>query len=146
MFANMTIYLQIKRGWIMGIFYKFGRFWAVLCPVALLVLTFKYAHQLNSILNQIEGMSFKKSLAILFLVFFALWSLLHLSSVLFVRVISWVWKGNKPSPTTKPSFSTQKKFEEPFKNNLEHHSAKEQENLFKLDLQSEQVNSLANEK
>ena len=35
----------------MSIFYKFGRFWTVLCPVALLMLTFHYAHQLNSILN-----------------------------------------------------------------------------------------------
>ena len=129
----------------MGIFYKFGRFWTVLCPLALLVLTFEYAHQIYSILKQIEGMSFKKTLVILFIVFFALWSLLHLSSVLFVRVISWVWNGKKPTPTEIPSFGTKKEFEEPFKNNMGHHTAKEQENLFKLDLQGESVDSLAKE-
>ena len=126
----------------MGIFYKFGRFWAALCPVALLVLTFKYAYQLNSILKQIEGMSFKKTLVILFVAFFALWSLLHLGSVLFVRVISWVWDGKKPTPTEKTSFSTKKQSAEPFKNHMDHHTVKEQENLFKLDLQGESVDSL----
>ena len=33
----------------------------------------------------------------------------------------------------------------PFKDNTEHHSSKEQENLFKLDLQSEPIDSLAKE-
>ena len=130
----------------MEIFYKFGRFWAVLCPVALLVLTFKYAHQISSTLQQIEGMSFKKSLFILLIAFFALWSLLHLSSVLFVRVMSWVWNGKKSASSERPSFSTKKETEEPFKNNINHHSAKEQENLFKLDLQGESIDSLAEEK
>ena len=130
----------------MGIFYKFGRFWTVLCPLALLVLTFEYAHQIYSILKQIEGMSFKKSLVILLIAFFALWSLLHLSSVLFVRVISWVWNGKEPTLKENPSFSTKKESEEPFKNNIGHHSAEEQENLFKLDLQGESVDSLAEEK
>ena len=129
----------------MGIFYKFGRFWAALCPVALLVLTFKYAYQLNSILKQIEGMSFKKTLVILFVAFFALWSLLHLSSVLFVRVINWVWNGKKPAPIEKPSLNTQKELEEPFKNKIGHHTAKEQENLFKLDLQGESVDTVTEE-
>ena len=130
----------------MSIFYKLGRFWAVLCPVALLVLTFKYAYQLNSILKQIEGMSFKKTLVVLLVAFFALWSLLHLSSVLFVRVISWVLDGKKPTPKEKPNSSTQKEFEEPFKNDTDNHSVKEQENLFKLDLQGESLDSLAEEK
>ena len=127
----------------MEIFFKLGRFWAALCPLALLVLTFKYAYQLNSILRQIEGMSFKKTLIILFIAFFALWSLLHISSVLFVRVISWVWNGQKPNLTEKPSFGTIKEFEEPFKNGIDHHTVKEQENLFKLDLKGESVDSLA---
>ena len=130
----------------MGIFYKLGRFWTVLCPVALLVLTFKYAHQISSILKQIDGISFKKSLVILFIAFFALWSLLLLCSVLFVRVMSWVWNGKKPTQKENPSFSTEKEPEEPFKNNINHHSAKEQENLFKLDLQGESIDSLAEEK
>ena len=130
----------------MEIFYKLGRFWAALCPAALLVLTFKYAYQLNSILRQIEGMSFKKTLVILFIAFFALWSLIHISSVLFVRIISWVWNGQKSTPIEKPSFGTTKEFEEPFKNNIDHHTVKEQENLFKLDLQGESVDSLAEAK
>ena len=125
----------------MEIFFKFGRFWTALCPIALLVLTFKYAYQLNSILSQVEGMNFKKTLIILFIAFFALWSLLHLSSVLFVRVMRWIWDGKKPTPKEKPNSSTQKEFEEPYKNNIDHHSVKEQENLFKLDLQGESVES-----
>ena len=129
----------------MGIFYKLGRFWAVLCPVALLVLTFKYAYQLNSILKQIEGMSFKKTLIVLLVAFFALWSLLHLSSVLFVRVMSWVWNGKKPSTTEKLSLGTQKELEKPFKNQMDHHTANQQENLFKLDLQGESVDSVTEE-
>ena len=130
----------------MGFFYKCGRFWAVLCPVVLLALMFKYTYQLNSLLTQINGMSFKKVLVILFIGFFALWSLLHLSSVLFVRVMSWVWNGKKSASSERPSFSTKKETEEPFKNNINHHSAKEQENLFKLDLQGESIDSLAEEK
>ena len=77
----------------MNIFYKFGRFWTALCPVILLALTFKYAHKLNSILNSIEDISFKKTLVLLFVTFFALWSLMHMSSMLFVKLISWVWNG-----------------------------------------------------
>ena len=130
----------------MEIFFKFGRFWTALCPIALLVLTFKYAYQLNSILSQVEGMNFKKTLIILFIAFFALWSLLHLSSVLFVSVISWIWNGKKSTSTERPNVSTPKKNEEPVKNNVDYSSAKEQENLFKLDLQGESLDSLAEEK
>ena len=130
----------------MEIFFKLGRFWTALCPLALLVLTFKYAYQLNSILKQIEGMSFKKTLVILFIAFFALWSLLHLSSVLFVRVVSWVWNGNKPTSTKETPLSIKQEVEKPFKNNMNHHSAKEQEKLFKLDLQNELADSLTEEK
>ena len=129
----------------MGIFYKFGRLWAVLCPVALLVLMFKYVYQLDSILKQIEGMSFKKTLVVLFVAFFALWSLLHQSSVLFVRVINWIWNGKKHRLTEKPSSDAQKDLEEPFKNKIGHHTAKEQENLFKLDLQGESVDTVTEE-
>ena len=100
---------------------------------------------MNSILKQIEGMSFKKTLVALFVAFFALWSLLHLSSVLFVRVINWVWNVKKPAPVEKPSLITQKEPEEPFKNHMDHHTAKEQENLFKLDLQDEPVDTVTEE-
>ena len=130
----------------MGILLKLGRLWAILCPLALLVLIFKYAHQLNSILNSIEGMNFKKTLVALFIAFIALWSLLHLSSVLFVRAIVWVWNGQNSTLTKELEIRTQESFETPFKENVEHHSIKEQENLFKLDLQSEPIDSLAKEK
>ena len=129
----------------MGILLKLGRLWVILCPLALLVLIFKYAHQLNSILNSIEGMSFKKTLVALFIVFIALWSLLHLSSVLFVRAIVWVWNGQNSTSTKELEIRTQEGLETPFKDNIEHHSIKEQENLFKLDLQSEPIDSLAKE-
>ena len=130
----------------MGILLKLGRLWAILCPLALLVLIFKYAHQLNLILNSIEGMSFKKTLVALFIAFIALWSLLHLSSVLFVRAIVWVWNGQNSTSTKELEIRTQEGLETPFKDNIEHHSTKEQENLFKLDLQSEPIDSLAKEK
>ena len=130
----------------MSILLKLGRLWAILCPLALLVLIFKYAHQLNSILNSIEGMSFKKTLVALFIAFIALWSLLHLSSVLFVRAIVWVWNGQNSTSTKELEIRTQEGLETPFKDNIEHQSIKEQENLFKLDLQSEPIDSLAKEK
>ena len=130
----------------MGILLRLGRLWAMLCPLALLVLIFKYAHQLNSILNSIEGMSFKKTLVTLFIAFIALWSLLHLSSVLFVRAIVWVWNGQNSTSTKELEIRTQEGLETPFKDNIEHQSIKEQENLFKLDLQSEPIDSLAKEK
>ena len=131
----------------MGILLKISRLWVILCPLALLVLIFKYAHQLNSILNSIEGMSFKKTLVALFIAFIALWSLLHLSSVLFVRVIVWVWNGRQNSTLTKElEIRTQEGLKTPFNDNVEQHNIKEQENLFKLDLQSEPIDSLAKEK
>ena len=130
---------------IMKIFYVFGRFWTVLCPLALLVFMFKYAHQLNSILKQIEGMNFRKTLVVLFITFFALWSLIHLSSVFFVRVMGWVWKGKRLSKKEKPNISSQNELDEPFKSNIDYHTDKEQENLFKLDLQGESVDAIADE-
>ena len=142
----LRFFYSNKEGAIMEIFYKFGRFWTTLCPVVLLALTFKYVHQLNSILNQIEGMSFKKTLVLLFVAFFALWSLLHLCSVLLVHLISWIWNGKKSVLTENLSFKTQNEVEEPSKNNIEYPTAREQENLFKLDLQGESVNSLTEEK
>lgn len=130
----------------MDILYKFGRFWTVLCPIALLTLTFKYSHQFNSILNSIEGMSFRKTLVVLFIAFFALWSLLHMSSMLFVRVVSWIWSGGKSYSEEKSQLSDIKEIEEPFKDNIDYHNTMEQENLFKLDLQGESIDSLAEEK
>ena len=80
-----TIGSKVK---IMDINYTFGRFWALLLPIALLVVFFKYLHQLNSILTSIEGVGFRKTLLTLFVAFFAIWSLVYFSSVLFVRAIS----------------------------------------------------------
>ena len=127
----------------MKIFYVFGRFWTVLCPLALLAFMFKYANQLNSILKQIEDMSFRKTLVVLFITFFALWSLIHLSSEFFVRAMGWVWKGKRLSKKEKPNISSQNELDEPFKSNIDYHTDKEQENLFKLDLQGESVDAIA---
>ena len=33
----------------------------------------------------------KKTIFILFISFFAIWALLHVSSVLIARIVSWVW-------------------------------------------------------
>ena len=33
----------------------------------------------------------KKTIFILFISFFAMWALLHVSSVLIARIVSWVW-------------------------------------------------------
>ena len=129
----------------MEIFYKFGRFWAALCPVALLVLAFKYAHQLNSILMQIDGMSFKKTLTIMFVAFLAAWSLLYVGSVLFIRVMRWIWKGTTLTQTEKSSIHIDKEIENPAKNNIEYHNVKEQENLFRLDLQDEPAETVKEE-
>ena len=126
----------------MNIFYKFGRFWNALCPVALLAVTFKYAHQINSILNTIEGVSFKKKLVIIFIAFFALWSLIYLSSMLFVRVLSWIWNGKKSNTKEETSADKEQGIEEP-PNNVKHNDIKEQEKLFKLDLQNESKDSFA---
>ena len=61
-----------KESEIMDINYTFGRLWALLLPIALLVVFFKYLHQLNSILTSIEGVGFRKTLLTLFVAFFAL--------------------------------------------------------------------------
>ena len=121
----------------MDITYKFGRFWALFLPVALLAVFFKYLHQLNSMLNSIEGVGLRKTLLMLLIAFFAIWSLCYLSSVFFVRAISWVLNGTNPALTKQSSFNTKQKLEEPLNNNMDYHSVKERETLFKLDLKDE---------
>ena len=75
---------------------RFGRVGAVLLPVALLAVFFKYLHPLISILHGIESadllmeVGVKKTIFILFISFFAMWALLHVSSVLIARIVSWV--------------------------------------------------------
>ena len=75
----------------MDITRKFGRIGAVLLPVALLGGFFKYLHPLNTILHGIEGWGARKIALTLFISFFSIWSLLYVSSILFVRIADWVW-------------------------------------------------------
>ena len=121
----------------MDITYKFGRFWALFLPVALLAVFFKYLHQLNSMLTSIEGMGFRKTLLTLLIAFFAIWSLVYLGSVFFVRAISWVWRGTALTSIEKPSVSIKKELEQPSKNNIKGHGIQEREELFRLDLKGE---------
>ena len=121
----------------MDINYTFGRLWALLLPIALLVVFFKYLHQLNSILTSIEGVGFRKTLLTLFVAFFAIWSLVYFSSVLFVRAISWVLNGINPIPTQRPNLTAQQDLEKPLSNSMDYHSVKEREPLFKLGLKDE---------
>ena len=122
----------------MDINYTFGRLWALLLPIALLVVFFKYLHQLNSILTSIEGVGFRKTLLTLFVAFFAIWSLVYFSSVLFVRAISWVLNGINPIPTQqRPNLTAQQDLEKPLSNSMDYHSVKEGESLFKLGLKDE---------
>ena len=121
----------------MDINYTFGRFWALLLPVALLVVFFKYLHQLNSILTSIEGVGFRKTLLTLFVAFFAIWSLVYFSSVFFVRAISWALHGINPIPTQRPNLTAQQDLEKPLNNSMDYHSVKERESLFKLALKDE---------
>ena len=121
----------------MDINYTFGRFWALLLPIALLVVFFKYLHQLNSILTSIEGVGFRKTLLTLFVAFFAIWSLVYFSSVLFVRAISWVLNGKKLIPTQRLNLTAQQDLEKPLNNSMDYHSVKEGESLFKLGLKDE---------
>ena len=74
----------------------FGRIGTVLLPIALLAVFFKYFHPLVSLFNGIAGVDLlmelgvKKTIFILFISFFAMWALLHVSSVLIARIVSWV--------------------------------------------------------
>ncbi len=128
----------------MDITYKLNRLWIVILPTALLVATFHYAHQLNAIINTIGGMGFKRTMVTIFISFLAVWALLYLSSVFLVRVLKWIWRGTRIFESEKSRIHDSKIFEPQPKNIIEHHDAKEQENLFRLDLQDEPVDS-ANE-
>ena len=75
----------------------FGRIGTVLLPIALLAVFFKYLHPLISMFHGIESahllmeVGIKKTIFILFISFFAMWALLHVSSVLIARIVRWVW-------------------------------------------------------
>ena len=115
---------------------RFGRVGTVLLPVALLAVFFKYLHPLNAILHNIEGWGARKIALTLFISFFAIWSLIHISSVLFVRIADWVWNGTN-NDLRKNLRHNNPKQEKPKGNNTNYQSAKEREALFKLDLQDE---------
>lgn len=121
----------------MEITYKFGRFLALLLPVALLAVFFKYLHQLNSMLTSIEGVGFRKTLLTLFIAFFAIWSLVYLSSVFFVRAVNWAWSGTKLTSIEKPNVIIKEELERSLKNNVAGHDIKNREELFRLDLKGE---------
>jgi len=108
----------------------------------LLAATFQYAHHLNLIINSIGDMGFKKTISIIFISFFAIWSLLYLGSVFFVRILKWIWCGRTNTEIEKPSIQDNQELEQHTKNSIEYHDAKEQANLFQLDLQDEPIASI----
>ena len=125
----------------MNIVYKVSRLWTVILPTVLLAATFQYAHQLNAIINSIGDMGFKKTATIIFISFLAIWSLLYLGSVFFVRILKWIWRGTATTGIEKPNIPRNKELEQYTKNSIEYHDVKEQENLFRLDLQDEPIAS-----
>ena len=114
---------------------KFGRIGAVLLPVALLAVFFKYLHPLNAILHGIEGWGARKIALTLFISFFSIWSLLYVSSVFFVRIADWVWNGTNSNLSKNTSYNPSQ--EKSSKNNTNYQNTKEQEALFKLELRDE---------
>ena len=119
----------------MGMTRRFGRVGAVLLPVALLAVFFKYLHPLNAILHGIEGWGARKIALTLFISFFSIWSLLHVSSVFFVRIADWVWNGTNSNLSKNTSYNPSQ--EKSSKNNTNYQNTKEQEALFKLELRDE---------
>ena len=114
---------------------KFGRIGAILLPVVLLAVFFKYLHPLNAILHGIEGWGARKIALTLFISFFSIWSLLHVSSVFFVRIADWVWNGTNSNLSKNTSYNPNQ--EKSSKNNTNYQNTKEQEALFKLELRDE---------
>lgn len=133
----------IAGGKIMNIICRLNRLWTVILPTMLLAATFQYAHQLNVIINSIGDMGFKKTISIIFISFFAIWSLLYLGSVFFVRVLKWIWCGRTITETEKASIQNDQELEERTKRSIEYHDEKEQARLFQLDLQDEPIASIS---
>ena len=125
----------------MAIIYKVSRLWTVILPTVLLAATFQYAHQLNAIINSIGDMGFKKTATIMFISFLAIWSLLYLGTVFFFRALKWIWCGRTITEIEKPRIQNDQELEQRTKNSIEYHNVKEQENLFRLDLQDEPIAS-----
>ena len=123
----------------MGLICKVRRLWTVILPTLILAVAFQYAHQLNIMISLIENLSFKKTIAIIFISFLAVWSLLYLSSIFFIRLLKWVWFGTTTPETEKLNMPNNKLLESHTKNRIEYHDPKEQESLFRLDLQDEPI-------
>ena len=119
----------------MNITRRFGRIGTILLPAALLAVFFKYLHPLNSILHGIEGWGARKIALTLFISFFAIWSLLYVSSIFFVRIADWVWNGTNSNLSKNTSYNPNQ--EKSSKNNTNYQNTKEQEALFKLELRDE---------
>ena len=119
----------------MDITRKFGRIGTVLLPVALLGGFFKYLHPLNAILHGIEGWGARKIALTLFISFFAIWSLLYVSSVFFVRIADWVWSGTNSDLSKNINYKSNQ--ENSSKNNTNYQNSKEGDALFKLELRDE---------
>ena len=123
----------------------FGRIGTVLLPIALLAVFFKYFHPLVSMFHGIAGVDLlmelgvKKTIFILFLSFFAMWALLHVSSVLFARIASWVCNGTSSNLRENISYSENENQEESLRNRMDFQNVKEREELFKVDLRNENV-------
>jgi hypothetical protein len=100
---------------------------------------------LNAIINSIGDMGFKKTATIMFISFLAIWSLLYLGSVFFIRILKWIWRGTATTGIEKPNIPRNKELEQYAKNSIEYHDVKEQENLFRLDLQDEPIDATHNE-
>ena len=139
----LSVYLKsvIAEEKVMNIICMVNRLWTVALPTMLLAATFQYAHQLNVIINSIGDMGFKKTISIIFISFIAIWSLLYLGSVFFVRVLKWIWCGRTITETEKSSIQNDQELEERTKNSIEYHDEKEQGRLFQLDLQDEPIDS-----
>ena len=125
----------------MNIICRVNRLWIVALPTMLLAATFQYAHQLNVIINSIGDMGFKKTISIMFISFIAIWSLLYLGSVFFFRALKWIWYGSIITEIEKPRIQNDQELEQRTKNSIEYHNVKEQENLFRLDLQDEPIDA-----
>jgi len=125
----------------MAIIYKVNRLWTVILPTVLLAATFQYAHQLNAIINSIGDIGFKKTATIMVISFLAVWSLLYLGAIFFVRILKWIWRGTPTTGIEKPNIPRNKEPEQYTKNRIEYHDVKEQENLFRLDLQDEPIDA-----
>ena len=116
---------------------RFGRIGTVLLPIALLAVFFKYLHPVNAILHGIEGWGARKIALTLFISFLAIWALLHVGSVFFVRVADWVWNGTNSSLYKNINYNNHLKREMSSKNNTNYQNKKEREELFNLDLRDE---------